>query len=152
MCFNFSCTMITMNCSCLMGQLMPWCELDGLIECLTLNVGNLEIWEFLILACFLEIDWGVLFPMMWSHVLCYLFWMWVCFEVWIVPLFLHEMEGFSKAWPCLMKVCPCLVKISCFKPALFSRQHELTCSLKMINKMTKLGFVIFIKVVALDVS
>ena len=35
---------------------MPQCELDGLIECLTLNVRNLEIWEFLILACFLEIE------------------------------------------------------------------------------------------------
>jgi len=34
------------------GPLMPCYELNGLIECLTLNVRNLEIWEFLIL----EID------------------------------------------------------------------------------------------------
>ena len=100
--FNFSYTMITMNCSCLTGQLMPWCELDDLIECLALNVRNLEIWEFLILACVLEIDWRVLFPMMWSHVLCYSFWIWMCFEIWIVSLLLHETEVFfvkhDRAW------------------------------------------------------
>ena len=82
---------------------MPWCELDDLIECLNLNVRNLEIWEFLILACVLEIDWRVLFPMMWSHVLCYSFWIWVCLEVWIVPLFLHEIKVLSEAQSCLMR-------------------------------------------------
>ena len=39
--------MITMNCPYLTSQLMPWCKLDGLIKCLSLNVRNLEIWEFL---------------------------------------------------------------------------------------------------------
>ena len=133
--FNFACTMITTSYSCLMGQLMPWCELDDLIECLTLNVRNLEIWEFLILTCFLEIDWGVLFPMMLSHVLCYSFWIWVCFEVWVVSLLLHEMNVFCEACSCLMITRSCLVKISCFKPVLFYWQRELTCSIKMTKKI-----------------
>ena len=124
------CTMITINCPCLTGQLMLWCELNDLIECLTLNVRNLKIWEFLILVCFLKIDWGVLLPMMWSHVLCYSFLIWVCFEVWIVPFLLHETKVFRVAWLCLMRAHLCLVKINCFKPILFSWQHELTYSLK----------------------
>ena len=150
--FNFVCTMITMNWSCLTGQLVSWCKLNGLIECLALNVRNLEFWKFLIVTCFLEIDWEVLFLIMWLHVLCYSFWIWVCFEVWIVPLLLHETKVFSEARPCLMKVCPCLVKINCFKPVPFSWQRELTCNLKMSKKMIELGFVVFMKVVALDVS
>ena len=124
---------------------------DGLIECLALNVRNLEIWKFLILACFLDIDWGVLFSMMWSHVLCYLFWIWVCFEVWIVSLLLHKMEVFSEARLCLMRAHSCLVKISCFKPMLFCSQHKLTCRLKMTKKIIELGFMVFMKVLSLDV-
>ena len=127
-------------------------RIGWLIECLALNVTNLEIWEFLMLACFLEIDWGVLFLMMWSHILCYSFWILVCFKVWIVSLLLHKMEVFSETRPCLMWAHPCLVKISCFKPMLFSWQCELTFSLKMTKKMIELGFLLFIKVVCLDVS
>ena len=150
--FNFVCTMITMNCPCFTGQLMSLCELDDLFECLALNISNLENWEFLILACFLEIDWGVLFPMMWSHVLCYSFWIWVCFEVWIVSLFLHKTEFFCKARSWLVRARPCLVKISRFMPILFSWQHDLTCSLNMNKKMIELILVVFIKVVSPDVS
>jgi len=127
-------------------------RIGWLIECLALNVTNLEIWEFLMLACFLEIDWGILFLMMWSHILCYSFWILVCFKVWIVSLLLRKMEVCSETRPCLMWAHPCLVKNSCFKPVLFSWQCELTFSLKMTKKMIELGFLLFIKVVCLDVS
>ena len=50
-----------------------------------------------------------------------------------------------------MRALPCLVKISCFKPVLILWQRELTCSLNITKKIIELGFVILIKVVALDV-
>ena len=70
-----------------------------------------------------------------------------------MPLLLREMESFFReARPCLMRARLCLVKISCFKAILFFWQRELTCSLKMTTKMIELGFLVFIKVVALDVK
>ena len=146
--FNFVCTMITKNCSCLMGQLMPWCELDDLIECLTLNVRNLEIWEFLILAYWLR---GFV-----SHdvITCYVllvlnlgvFWGLNCAS------FASRNRGFSWSTTMLDQNTLMLSEISCFKPMLFFWQCELTCILKLNKKMIELVFVVFIKGVSLNVS
>ena len=67
--FNFFCTMITKNCSRLTCQLIPWCKLNGLIECSALNVRNLEIWEFLILVVFLKLVKGFCSPWC-DHMFC----------------------------------------------------------------------------------
>ena len=85
--FNFSCTMTITNYSCLTSQLMPWCELDGLIECLTLNVRNLEIWEFL--HVFLKLIEGFCFP--WCDHMFYAInrmnkWMIICLKCWKIAI------------------------------------------------------------------